>query len=65
MHHQGERDNRAIATRPDDAGNAEFVDMLAVGHLALGGVERLVLKEDDRIVIAHRRRQQPLDVGRR
>ena len=36
-----------------------------VGHLAALAVERLVLDEDDGVVVADRRLEQPLGVGRR
>ena len=38
---------------------------LVVGHLAALAVEVLVLDEDDRVVVADRRLEQPLGVGRR
>ena len=37
---------------------------LAVGHLALGRIERLVLEEDHGIGVAHRGREQPDHVAR-
>ena len=55
----------AVLAGAHDLGGAERVDDLAVRHLALGRVERLVLEEDHRIGIAHRRRQQADDVERR
>ena len=64
-HHQGERQDRGVLAGAQDFRGAECVDDLAVRHLALGGVERLVLEEDHRIGIAHRGREQPDHVARR
>ena len=64
-HHQGERQDRGILAGPQDFRGAERVDNLAVRHLALGGIERLVLEEDHRVRIAHRRREQADHVARR
>ena len=64
-HHQRQRADGGVLAGPHDLGGAERVDDLAVRHLALGGVERLVLEEDHRIGIAHRGRQQADDVARR
>ena len=55
----------ASLPRPHDLGGAERVDDLAVRHLALGRIERLVLEEDHRIGIAHGGGQQADDVARR
>ena len=46
-------------------GRAEGVDDLAVGHLALGRVQALVLEEEHRVVVADRRGHQADDVLRR
>src|ERR1700730_14199791 len=63
-HHPECRDGhiRALATYRSGAERAE---MLAVGHLALGSVERFVLKEDNGVRIAYRGREQAFDIGRR
>src|SRR5882724_1936969 len=63
-YHQSERADGRVVARPHDLGRAEGVDDLAVGHLALGGVERFVLEEDDGIGIADGRGEQPDDVAR-
>jgi hypothetical protein len=44
---------------PHDLGLAQLVDDLAIGHLALGGEQRLVLEEHHRVGVADRGRQQP------
>ena len=51
--------------RADNSRCAESVDDLTVRHLAFRRIERLVLKEDDRIGIAYGGRQQPYHVSRR
>ena len=48
-HHQGERNDGGVLAGAENFGGAERVENLAVRHLALGGVERLVLEEDDRV----------------
>ena len=63
-HHQRERQDGGVLAGAHDLGGAERVDDLAVRHLALGRIERLVLEEDHRIGIAHRRREQPDHVAR-
>ena len=63
--HQRERDDRAVAAGAQDLRGSKRVDNLAVRHLALERVERLVLVKDHRIGIAHRRRHQPDDVDGR
>ncbi len=63
-HHQRERQDGRVLARPRDRRGAERVDDLAVRHLALGRIERLVLEEDHRIGIAHRRRHQADHVAR-
>ena len=62
--HQREGENGRVLAGTDDARRAERVDDLAVGDLALGRVERLVLEEDHRIGVAHRRGEQPDHVAR-
>ena len=63
-HHQRQRDNGRILAGTHYFCGAKGVDDFAVRHLAFGRIERLVLEEDDRIGIAHRRRQQADDVER-
>src|SRR3546814_10269190 len=55
------RNDRHILARPREARMAEGDEMLAVGHLAAGGVECLVLAEHDRVVVADR---LPEQIGR-
>ena len=50
---------------PADHGVAELDDVLALGHVALHSVERLVLEDEDGVVRADRRSEQALGVGRR
>jgi hypothetical protein len=59
-HHRGERDDGDVAARPDRGRDPELVDDLAVGHLALGRVERLLLEEQHRVGVADRRGEQPI-----
>ena len=54
-HHRGERDDRAVLAVAQHVRLAELVDVLAVGHLALHRIERLLLEEEHRVGIAHRR----------
>jgi len=54
----------AVLAGARDGGSAQRVDDLAVGHLPLGRIKRLVLEEDHRIWIAHRGGQEPDDVAR-
>ena len=58
---------RMVASLPGRTifGGAERVDDLAVGHFALGRIERLVLEENHRVGIADGRGEQPDDVARR
>ena len=64
-HHRARRDDRHVLARALHVGDAERDQELAVGHLALHRVVHLVLDEDDRVVVADRRLQQALRVGRR
>jgi hypothetical protein len=52
-HHEGKRDDRAVAAGPKDLRGSELVDDLALWHFALCRVEGLVLMEDDRVRVAH------------
>ncbi len=63
--HQGERQDGGVLARPHDLGGAKRVDDLAVRHLALHRIERLVLEEDHRVGIAHRGGKQADHVARR
>ena len=63
-HHQRQRQDGGVLAGPHDARRAERVDDLAVRHFALGRIKRLVLEEDHRIGIAHRRGKKPDDVAR-
>ncbi len=63
--HQGERQDGRVLAGAEDFRGAERVDDLAVRHLALGGVKRLVLEEDHRIGIAHGGGEQADHVARR
>jgi hypothetical protein len=58
-----QRDDRHVAAPAQHARLAEFVDVLAVGHLALHRIERLLLEEQHRVGVAHRRGEQALHVG--
>src|SRR5262249_22174254 len=60
--HQREREDGGVAPLPQDLGGAERVDDLAVRHLALRRVKRLMLEEDHRIWVTHGRRQKPDDI---
>ena len=62
--HGSQRDNGAMLALPQHFRRAQRLDMLAVGHLALGAVERLLLEEQHRVRVANGRRQQALGVGR-
>ncbi len=64
-HHQGEREDSGVLARTQDRCRAERVDDLAVRDFALHGIQRLVLKKDHRIGIAHRGGEKADDVARR
>src|SRR5450759_3147499 len=63
-YHQRQRDNGRILAGTHDFCGTKSVDDFAVRHRAFGRIERLVLEKDDRIGIAHSRRQQADDVER-
>ena len=66
MSHLQDADDRHVAPSRRTAADAEMDDVVvAVEDLAPHAVERLVLDEDDRVVVADRRLQQALGVGGR
>ena len=56
--HRPERQDRRVAALPEHRGLAELVDDLAVAHLALGRVQRLVLEEQHRVRVPDRGGEQ-------
>ena len=63
-HHERERADRDVFALAHDVRLTERHDVLAVRHLALSRVERLLLEKQDRVVVADRGRHHPLHVGR-
>ena len=61
--HERKRDNGAVAACAQNLGCAQRIDDLAIGDFPLHGVERLVLMEDDGIVVPDRRGHQAHDIG--
>jgi len=58
-------DDRHVGALALDVGLAERDEVFAGGHRSLGAVQQLVLDEHDRVVVADRRRKEPLRVRRR
>jgi hypothetical protein len=63
--HAADRDDARDRAVSGDRGLAERYEVLALRHRPAPVQERLVLKEDDRVVRAYRALEQPLRVGRR
>ena len=63
--HARDGDDRHVVAFALDVGHAERDALVALGHLALGPVEHLVLEEHHQVVVADGAQQEPLGVGRR
>ena len=63
MHHQGECHDGTVLAPAQHPRLAQFIDMFAVGHFALERVQRFLLEHQHRVIAAHRRGNQALDVG--
>ena len=62
LHHHLRGDHRHVCSLPLDVGLPQRDDIVARGHLAPGGIEHLVLEEDDGVVVANGRGEEPLGV---
>src|ERR1700722_11133420 len=64
-HHQSKRRDGKVGALSAYRGSPERVDMFTVRDLALGGVKRFVLEENDGVRVAYRSREQAFGIGRR